>query len=92
MTKRTRYSHLDFTPSAAVAKTAERGLKLRMAHARGGTAVGVARARDLSARRTLSPATIERMVSYFARHEVDKRGAGWASRSAPSAGYIAWLL
>ena len=29
------------------------------------------------------------MVSYFARHEVDKKGEGWG---VDSAGYIAWLL
>lgn len=87
-----RYDSIDFTPPATVAKAAARGLELRAAHGRGGTAVGVARARDLSARRSLQPSTVRRMVSYFARHDVDKRGAGWASRSDPSAGYIAWLL
>lgn len=87
-----RYDTIAFTPPAGVAAAAQRGLDLRAEHGRGGTAVGVARARDLAARRTLSPSTIRRMVSYFARHAVDKRGAGWASRTAPSAGYIAWLL
>jgi hypothetical protein len=37
----------------------------------------------------LSPSTIKRMVSYFARHEVDKKGEGWG---VDSAGYVAWLL
>lgn len=87
-----RYDSLNFTPPAAAAAAAARGLRLREQHGRGGTAVGVARARDLSARRALSPATVRRMASFFARHEVDKRGAGWANRSEPSAGYIAWLL
>jgi len=34
------------------------------------------------------------MVSYFARHEVDKKGQGWNSgeEGYPSAGRIAWLL
>jgi hypothetical protein len=64
-------------------------LELRRKHGRGGTEVGVARARDLSNRKTLSPSTVRRMHSYFARHEVDKQGEGWGKDSA---GYIAWLL
>jgi hypothetical protein len=53
---------------------------------------GVARARDLSAQRALSPTTLRRMRSFFARHTVDQEAPGWASRSEPSARYIAWLL
>ncbi len=52
------------------------------------TAVGVARARDLSNGKHIPMATIKRMHSYFARHEVDKKGEGWGKDSA---GYIAWL-
>jgi hypothetical protein len=51
--------------------------------------VGVARARDLSNGKALSLDTLKRMNSYFARHEVDKKGEGWGKDSA---GYIAWLL
>ncbi|MCC8535530.1 DNA-binding protein [Xanthomonas axonopodis pv. poinsettiicola] len=80
------------TPPKNVASAAARGLRLREQHGRGGTAIGVARARDLSAQRSLSTQTIRRMHAYFARHSVDKNGKGWADRSAPSAGYIAWLL
>jgi hypothetical protein len=72
-----------------MANAAKRGLELRKKHGRGGTEVGVARARDLSNRKTLSPSTVRRMNSYFARHEVDKQGEGWGEDSA---GYIAWLL
>ena len=32
------------------------------------------------------------MYSYFARHNVDKRGKNWGDPDKPSAGYIAWLL
>ncbi|MCD0245990.1 DNA-binding protein [Xanthomonas melonis] len=80
------------TPPSNVASAAARGLRLREQHGRGGTAIGVARARDLSAQKSLSVQTIRRMHAYFARHGVDKNGKGWADRSAPSAGYIAWLL
>ncbi|MEA5125840.1 DNA-binding protein [Xanthomonas floridensis] len=79
-------------PPKNVASAAARGLRLREQHGRGGTAIGVARARDLSAQKSLSTQTIRRMHAYFARHSVDKSGKGWADRSAPSAGYIAWLL
>lgn len=82
----------DLTPPKDVAEAAERGLELREKFQRGGTKVGVARARDLKNRRSLSEHTIDRMVSYFARHEVDKRGANFGNEDDPSAGYIAWLL
>lgn len=81
-----------FVPPAAVAKLAAKGLELRKEFGRGGTAVGVARARDLKNRKALSASTIKRMRSYFARHAVDKKGKDWANKSNPSAGYIAWLL
>lgn len=87
-----RYDGIDFKPPAAVASAAKRGLRLRKEHGRGGTAVGVARARDLSNRKRVSPETIKRMVSYFARHAGDAQADGWGSDSDPSTGWIAWLL
>lgn len=78
-----------FVPPQEVRSNAKRGLELREKHGRGGTAVGVARARDLSNGKALSLDTLKRMNSYFARHEVDKKGEGWGKDSA---GYIAWLL
>lgn len=83
-----------FSPPQDVRSAAKRGLKLREQFKRGGTMVGVARARDLSNGASVSASTIMRMVSYFARHEVDKKGRGWApgSEGYPSPGRIAWLL
>jgi hypothetical protein len=78
-----------FVPPQEVRSNAKRGLELREKHGRGGTAVGVARARDLSNGSALSLDTVKRMNSYFSRHEVDKKGEGWGKDSA---GYIAWLL
>ncbi len=78
-----------FVPPQAVRNNAKRGLELRKKYNRGGTAVGVARARDLMNGSGLSLSTIKRMNSFFARHEVDKKGEGWGKDSA---GYIAWLL
>jgi len=80
---------MSYSPPAAVRSNAARGLELRAKHNRGGTAVGVARGRDLSNGTSVSLDTIKRMNSYFARHEVDKKGEGWG---VDSAGYIAWLL
>ncbi|WP_454851423.1 hypothetical protein [Rhizobium binxianense] len=79
-------------PPQAVAEAAAKGLELRRQFGRGGTEVGVARARDLKNRKPLSADTIKRMVSYFARHEVDKRAKNFGNEENPSAGYIAWLL
>lgn len=80
------------TPPKKVADAAERGLALREEHGRGGTEVGVRRARQLMERRAVSDRDIKSMYSYFARHAVDKRGRNWGDRDKPSAGYIAWLL
>lgn len=82
-------SEIDLKPTQEMAANAARGLELREKHGRGGTEIGVARARDLKNRKNLSPDTVRRMDSYFARHEVDKKGEGWGEDSA---GYIAWLL
>jgi ATP-dependent protease ClpP protease subunit/regulator of replication initiation timing len=81
-------------PTAEMAEEARRGLDWRAEYNRGGTAIGVARARDISNRANLSPDTIRRMVSYFARHEVDKEAEGFRQGETgyPSAGRIAWAL
>lgn len=81
-------------PTAEMAAEARQGLKWRAEYKRGGTAVGVARARDISNRTNLSPQTIKRMASYFARHEVDKEAEGFrqGEKGFPSAGRIAWAL
>jgi hypothetical protein len=80
-------------PEGAKAE-AKRGLEWRQEFGRGGTAVGVARARDISGGKSLSADTIGRMVSFFARHEVDKQGTGWSpgEEGYPSNGRIAWAL
>jgi hypothetical protein len=81
-----------FTPPADVAAAAKRGLELRAEQPpsnRGGTAVGIARAKQLANRDPVSLSVVKRMVSFFARHEVDKKGEGWGKDSK---GYQAWLL
>jgi hypothetical protein len=83
-----------YVPPQAAREEARRGLEWRREYGRGGTEVGVARARDIANGRALSLDTIGRMVSYFARHEIDKKGKGWApgTEGYPSAGRIAWAL
>ena len=89
-----KYDHIDFKPPAGVRAEAKKGLEWRDEYNRGGTMVGVARARDLSNGKNISPDTAKRMNSYFARHAVDKKGEGWSpgQDGFPSAGRIAWAL
>ena len=87
-----KYRSINFKPPAEVATYAAEGLRLRRQFRRGGTPVGIARARDLKNRKRLSPTTIKRMVSFFARHEVDKKGKDFGNPTRPSNGFIAWLL
>jgi hypothetical protein len=83
-----------FEPTNEMAAEAELGLKWRDEYGRGGTEVGVARARDISNKRNLSYETITRMYSYFERHAVDKEATGWnqGEEGFPSAGRVAWQL
>lgn len=84
----------DNIPPKGAQEEAVRGLKWREEFGRGGTMVGVARARDISNGANLSNETIGRMVSYFARHEVDKQAEGFnvGEKGYPSNGRIAWAL
>jgi hypothetical protein len=84
-----------YKPPKGVQEEAELGLKMRREHGRGGTAVGVARARNLANGDGIPLETINRMVSYFARHEVDLKSPKNRDRGAdgyPGAGLIAWKL
>ena len=85
---------INTTPTDAMKAEARRGLEWRKEFGRGGTEVGVARARDISNGRELSVDTVRRMHSYFARHEVDKKAEGFrpGEKGYPSAGRIAWAL
>ena len=92
-----KYEHIDFKPPASVADAARAALQLRAsqpASKRGGTAVGVARARQLANRQNVSPSTARRMKAYFDRHEVDKQATGFkrGEKGFPSRGKQAWEL
>ena len=81
-------------PTKAMMDQARQGLELRKEWGRGGTEVGVARARDISNGADLSMETVGRMVSYFARH-----GSNFAEHygekeadGGPNAFTISWKL
>jgi len=79
-----------FRPPQAVQRAARQALVARRnapPSMRGMTAVGLARARDLSRGRPVSLDTITRMHSYFSRHAVDKQGSTWNDRGK---GWQAW--
>lgn len=77
-----------------MAANAKKGLELREKFDRGGTEVGVRRAKQIVAGGPMSDADVKSMHSYFARHTVDKdaKAHEWGDDSDPSAGYVAWLL
>jgi len=85
---------INLVPTDAMVSEAERALAWRREFGRGGTEVGIARARDISNKVDLSPDTIRRMTSFFARHEVDKKAEGFrqGEDGYPSNGRIAWAL
>ena len=81
---------VDLRPTEEMARNATRALEVRRTKPqseRGMIAVGLARARDISNRVELSPDTVKRMVSFFARHEVDKTGSTWDEQGK---GWQAW--
>lgn len=82
---------LSFAPPRAVRSAAAEGLRLREKFGFGGTAVGVARARDLSNGRPVSLETIGRMVAYFARHGAQKP-TNPGTKADPTPWLVAWLL
>jgi len=62
-----------YKPTQAMADAARRGLKLRMASSpsrRGGTAVGMARARQFSQRESVSLDVVKRTYSFLSRAAV----------------------
>lgn len=81
-------------PNDAMVAEAQRGLDWRSEYGRGGTEIGVARARDIVNKRDLSMDTVRRMVSFFARHAGNKDAEGYrpGEDGYPSNGRIAHAL
>ena len=82
------------TPNSGMKSEARKGLDWRSEFGRGGTEVGIARARDIVNAKDLSDSTVKRMYSFFSRHEVDKKAQGFrpGEKGYPSNGRIAWAL
>lgn len=79
-----------FKPPESVAANARKALEVRESKPesqRGMTGVGLARARDLSNRASLSEDTVRRMARYFDRHQSDKKGETWDEKGK---GWQAW--
>ncbi len=89
-----KYDHINFKPPSGVRSEAQRGLDWRIEFGRGGTSIGIARARDLSNGSQISPETARRMKAFFDRHQSDKNAEGWSpgEKGFPSNGRIAHAL
>ena len=83
---------ISLKPTEGMAAEARKFFKWREEGNQGGTAVAVARARQLVNRQELSADTVRRMHSFFSRHEVDKQAEGFSSGEDgyPSKGRVAW--
>ena len=83
---------INLKPTEGMAAQARKFFKWREEGKKGGTAVAVARARQLVNRQELSADTVRRMHSFFSRHEVDKQAEGFSSgeEGYPSRGAVAW--
>lgn len=82
-----------YIPTVAMQKCGIQSLEWRKQYKRGMTPVGIARAKQLKNRQPLSINTINRMYSFFKRHEVDKMAKVWRDGmrdGGPSNGKIAW--
>ena len=83
---------ISLKPTEGMAAEARKFFKWREEGKQGGTAVAVARARQLVNRQELSAETVRRMHSFFSRHEVDKQAEGFSAgeEGYPSKGRVAW--
>lgn len=73
---------------------AERAIKWKEDGRKGGTRIGLVRARQILRGDPMSFDIVKRMYSYFSRHEVDKKAEGFSpgEKGYPSAGRVAWGL
>lgn len=81
-------------PTNAMKEEAKRGLAWRKEYNRGGTEVGINRAKQIISGQELSERDILDMYAFFSRHEVDKKAEGFnpGEKGYPSNGRIAWSL
>jgi hypothetical protein len=87
-----KYDKINFVAPEAARTAAQQGLDYRKEFGRGGTPVGIARARDLANGKQLSPDTMKRMKAFFDRHQQNRNSEKRESDGGPTNGWIAWLL
>ena len=80
--------------NSSMVSAARRALAWKEDGKPGGTAVGIARAHQIVSGEDMSQETVNRMFSFFSRHEVDKQAEGFSQgeKGYPSAGRVAWDL
>jgi hypothetical protein len=83
-----------YPPTEGMIEEAQRGLDWRNEYGRGGTEIGIARARDIVNEKNLPIDTWRRIKAYFDRHQSDRDAEGWSpgEDGYPSNGRIAWAL
>jgi len=83
-----------YIPTKGMQEEAERAIKWKEEGRKGGTRIGLVRARQILRGDPMSLDIVKRMYSYFSRHEVDKKGEGFeqGEDGYPSAGRVAWAL
>lgn len=83
-----------YTVPAGVKSEAKKALEWHAQVHRGGTPVGLNTARMLANESQIGLHKVRHIAKYFPRHEVDKKGKGWApgEDNFPSNGRIAWAL
>lgn len=83
-----------FKPTSGMVTEAKRGLDWRSEFGRGGTSVGISRARDIKNGKNLPYATVKRVKAFFDRHQSDRKAEGWrpGEKGYPSNGRIAHAL
>jgi hypothetical protein len=87
-----KYDKINFSPPEDARVAAQQGLDYRREYGRGGTPVGIARARDIANGKQLSPDTMRRMKAFFDRHQKNRNPSEKESDGGPKNGWIAWLL
>jgi HK97 family phage prohead protease len=83
-----------YIPTKGMQIEAERAIKWKEEGRKGGTRIGLVRARQILRGDPMSLDIVKRMYSYFSRHEVDKKAEGFEpdEKGYPSAGRVAWGL
>lgn len=83
-----------YEPTKGMQEEAQRAIDWKEEGRKGGTRIGLGRARQILRGDPMSLDIVKRMYSYFARHEVDKKGQGFevGEDGYPSAGRVAWSL